>query len=106
MENLLAGNKLHNIENAVQNSNTHTYIILVYTAIINNLSQWVLDPPAVRQDIWAYTSVPPSQFIKSGWVTVSQQPEGSAAVNNGLLQSFQVLTVSDMNADPFDSGTQ
>ena len=65
-----------------------------------------VDPPAVRQDIRAHTSVPPSQFVKSGWVKVSQQPKGSAAVNNGLSQSFQVLTVSDVNADPFDSGTQ
>ena len=90
----------------MQNLNTHTYIILVYTAIIDNLSQWVSGPPTVRQDIQAHTSVPPSRFIKSSWVTVSQQPEGSAAVNNGLSQSFQVLTVSDVNADPFDSGTQ
>ena len=102
LENLLAGNLLYNIENTVQNLQTHTHIISVYTATIDNLSQWVSDPLAVKQDIWAQTSVPPSRFVKSSWVTVSIQPEGSAAVNTGLSQSFQVLTVSDVNADPFD----
>ena len=84
---------------------SHSYIIKLFTTLVNDDSIWTNDPPASVQDIWPH--IDHSPFTKSSWVTVQWMddlhnvqplaPAGSMLAGNGDI----ICTPDDLE-DPLE----